>query len=62
MNPRRGLNTQIKPKHQTNTDFKVQKACFILNEQFYLKEVQHLTIRFNTTLEELQQIEVQGNT
>lgn len=35
----------------------VQKACFISNEQFYLKEVQLLT-RFITTLGKLKQIEV----
>lgn len=36
-------------KKQSNPDFEVQIACFISNEQFYLKEVQHLTIRFTTT-------------
>lgn len=35
----------------------VLKACFISNEQFYLKEVQQLT-RSITTLGELKQIEV----
>lgn len=38
----------------------VQKACFISNEQFYLKEVQQLLSSI-TTLGELKQIEVKAS-